>query len=83
MIVKDRHHLRVAFREMRRNRKLSQSQLAAQLHLSKNAIVYRESGRFHMDIDAVLRTASVFGYNVALIPERHPGARDTGTGWPA
>jgi transcriptional regulator with XRE-family HTH domain len=83
MIVTDRHQMRAEFRQMRLNRKLSQRELATRLNLSKNAIVYRESGRFHMDLDAVLRTAQAFGYNLALIPARHPGARPTGTGWPA
>lgn len=26
--------------------------------------------------------AHVLGFDVALIPLRHPGARPTGTGWP-
>jgi transcriptional regulator with XRE-family HTH domain len=83
VIVHNRHQLRAEFRQMRLNRKLSQRELAAQLNLSKNAIVYRESGRFHMDLDAVLRTAQTFGYDLALIPARHAGGRQTGTGWPA
>lgn len=83
MIIASRQHLRNALREMRENRKLTQAQLAERLHVHHRTIAYRESGKSHMDYDMIRQTADVFGYDVALIPQRHPGARDTGTGWPA
>jgi transcriptional regulator with XRE-family HTH domain len=83
MIVLDRHHLRAAFRQMRHNRKLTQRQLAERLRAHPRTIGYRESGQNHFDFDAIQQTARAFGYDVALVPQRHPGARPTGTGWPA
>lgn len=81
MIVIDRRHLAASFREMRLNRKLTQQQLGVRLHVHQHTVSYRESGSL-LDVDAALRTAHVFGYDLALIPKRHPGARPTGTGWP-
>ena len=83
MIITDRRHLRATFRHMRQNRRLTQTQLAEQLHVAPKTVGYRESGRTHLDIDAVLQTANAFGYDVALLPQRCPDSRPTGTGWPA
>lgn len=83
MIVLSRQHLRTSFRRMRLNRRLTQAKLAERLHVHHRTVAYRESGRSHLDADAILQTAHALGYAVALIPQRHPGARDTGTGWPA
>lgn len=83
MIIASRQHLRNAFREMRKNRRLTQAQLAERLNVHHRTVAYRESGKNHFDFDVIRQTAAVFGYTVALIPQRHPGARDTGTGWPA
>jgi transcriptional regulator with XRE-family HTH domain len=82
VIVLDRRHLAASFRQMRINRKLTQRQLAERLHVTSKAVGYRE-GRALLDVDVVLETAAVFGYDLALIPKRHPDARPTGTGWPA
>jgi DNA-binding XRE family transcriptional regulator len=81
VIIVDRHHLRTEFRVMRINRKLTQRELGARLHVHQHTVSYREGGSL-LDVDAALRTAAVFGYDLALIPKRHPGARPTGTGWP-
>lgn len=82
MIVIDRRHLASAFREMRINRRLTQHQLAKRLFVHQHTVSERENhARF--DLESTLRTAAEFGYDVALLPKRHPGARPTGTGWPA
>ena len=82
MIVIDRRHLAAEFRRMRINRKLSQRELAERLFVHQHTVCSREL-HARIDLDATLRTAAAFGYQVALIPARHPGARPTGTGWPA
>jgi DNA-binding XRE family transcriptional regulator len=78
-----RRHLRDTFRRLRRNARLTQAQLGDKLYVHHSTIRFREAGRVHFTFDAAQQTARVFGYDVALIPQRHPGARPTGTGWPA
>jgi DNA-binding XRE family transcriptional regulator len=82
MIVLDHRHLAASFREMRINRKLTQRQLAERLHVHQHTVSYREGGAL-LDVGVALETAAAFGYDLALVPKRHPDARPTGTGWPA
>jgi DNA-binding XRE family transcriptional regulator len=82
VIIIDRRHLAKAFRQMRITRKLTQRQLADRLCVHQHTISTREN-RAQLDITAAFETAHAFGYAVALVPLRHPGARPTGTGWPA
>lgn len=82
MIVIDRRHLAAEFRRMRLNRKLTQHDLAQRLYVHQHTISVREN-HARLDLAAIIDTAAVFGYDLALVPSRHPGARPTGTGWPA
>jgi len=82
VIVIDRRHLAKSFKRMRLTRKLTQRELAERLYVHQHTISVRES-HARLDLDAIIDTAHVFGYEVALVPQRHPGARSTGTGWPA
>lgn len=82
MIVIDRRQLAIEFRRMRIARKLTQHQLAQRLFVHQHTISVREN-HARLDVGAVIETAAAFGYHVALVPSRHPGARPTGTGWPA
>jgi DNA-binding XRE family transcriptional regulator len=82
VIIIDRRQLAAAFRQMRINRKLRQQDLAEKLFVHQHTISVREN-HARLDVGAVIETAAVFGYDVALIPQRHPAARRTGTGWPA
>jgi transcriptional regulator with XRE-family HTH domain len=41
-----------------------------------------ETGKNVPAVDTLRKVADVFGFDLALMPKRHPGARSTGTGWP-
>lgn len=77
------HYAGALFRHLRETAGLSRRQLAARLFVSMVTVGGRERGTKGYDADALIDTAHVLGFRVALIPQRHPGARDTGTGWPA
>jgi hypothetical protein len=70
------------FRELRRASDLTISQLSQLLHISKSGMMKREAVS-KLNTTSLINTACALGYDVALIPARHPGARPTGTGWPA
>jgi predicted transcriptional regulator len=76
-------HAGQVFRHLRRAFGITQPALARQLHVSPRTIEDRESHRNGIPTDGLIDTAACFGFAVALIPQRHPGARNTGTGWPA
>lgn len=81
-ILSSRHAGEV-FRQLRRARALTRPALARLLRVSPRTIEDRETFRNGIPTDGLIDTAAVFGFDVALIPARHPGARPTGTGWPA
>jgi transcriptional regulator with XRE-family HTH domain len=61
---------------------LTQQQLGDRIHITKKGISNREVNSRAVTAGALIETAQALGYTVALIPPR-PGARPTGTGWPA
>lgn len=67
---------------LRRDAGLTVRQLATRLHVSPSGVAKREKSQasYHA---LLIDTAHVLGFAVALVPQRHPGARPTGTGWPA
>ncbi len=74
-------HVGPLLRHLRHRAGLSLRQLADRSHLSTSGIQKREratSGYVGILIDH----AQALGFDVALIPARHAGARPTGTGWP-
>ena len=81
-ILSERHaaHLLRHFRESAR---LTRRELGRRLFVTPTTVAKRERGEHGIATDALVDMAHVLGYRVALIPQRHPGARDTGTGWPA
>lgn len=81
-ILSGRHAADV-FRHLRKAAGLTRPQLAARLHISPRTIESRDAHQSGYATDALVDTAAVFGFGVALLPLRHPGARPTGTGWPA
>ena len=81
-ILSERHAARL-FRHFREQLRISRRDLAARLFVSTGTLVNRELGNRGYPTDALIDTAHVLGFRLALIPQRHPGARDTGTGWPA
>ncbi len=89
-VINTRHartHARQALRELRKQAGITQKLLAAKLHVGANTLSYRESGRAGLTAEALVVTAAALGHDVVLIPHHvsgtHPGARPTGTGWPA
>lgn len=80
-IVNRRHAARV-FRYLREARHLTRRDVADRLFVSAKTVANRERCELGMTAEVLLDTAHVFGYTVALVPQRHPGARPTGTGWP-
>ena len=83
MIVIDRQRpIGALLRELRREAGIRPLQIAQRLHISRSGVFKREAAH-GIPTAALIDTARVFGYDVALVPSRHPGARPTGTGWPA
>lgn len=74
---------RSVLRQLRRRRGLTQQTLAGMLHVTRAAVTYRERGQRGLPIDAVIDTAHALGFTLVLLPDREPGRRDTGTGWPS
>ena len=81
-VINPRHAIDL-FRRMRIYREMTQAQLAAAVFIAPKTLADRETHRLGLPLDALIRTARVFGFDVALVPSRHPQARPTGTGWPA
>jgi len=61
---------------------LTLRQVARAAHISANGVHKREVSRAGY-LGMLVEHVGVLGYTVALVPARHPGARPTGTGWPA
>lgn len=76
------HHLGALLRGLRRNSGLTLRQLAAITHVSPSGVHKREASD-GITAAGLIDHAHALGYAVALVPQRHPGARETGTGWPA
>lgn len=83
IVTLGRRHAGALLRHMRERSGLTRPGLARRLHVSHRTIEDRETCRNGIPTDALIDTAAAFGFAVALVPQRHPGARDTGTGWPA
>ena len=71
------------FKHLREQLGLTRRELAARLFVTGTTVAKREQGQHGYATDALIDTAHVLGFDVALVPARHPGARPTGTGWPA
>lgn len=80
-LLSERHAARL-FRYFREQAGLTRRELARRLFVTGTTISKREQGAHGYATDVLIDTAHVLGYTVALIPQRHPGARPTGTGWP-
>jgi transcriptional regulator with XRE-family HTH domain len=76
------HQLGPILRRLRQTAGLTQAQVAEQSFVTKKAICARELHGTATTAGALIEHAAVFGYDLALIPSRRPGARTTGTGWP-
>jgi DNA-binding XRE family transcriptional regulator len=81
-VLSPRHAIDL-FRRMRLYREMTQAELGAAVFVDRKTIRDRETHRLGLPMDALIHTARVFGYDVALVPARATGARHTGTGWPA
>jgi len=75
-------NLGALLRRLRHQAGLSLDQLAAITHVSKSGLTKREQ-RGGITVGALVDHARHLGYDVALVPQRRPGVRETGTGWPA
>lgn len=81
-ILSGRHAAQL-FRHLRERLGLSRREVAARLFVSFTTVANREHAVRAIIPDEAIDHAHVLGFAVALIPQRHPGARPTGTGWPA
>lgn len=75
-------HVGPLLRRLRLDAGLTMRQLGARAHMSTSGIAKRETARAGY-VGILIGHAQALGYGVALVPQRHPGARPTGTGWPA
>jgi transcriptional regulator with XRE-family HTH domain len=75
-------HLALLLRHLREGRHLSRRELARRLFVAPKTVANREHAQRILNTDDLIDTAYVLGFDVALMPRRHPGARPTGTGWP-
>lgn len=80
-ILSERHAARL-LRHLREQLGLSRRTLGARLFVNAATVANREHGVRGIATDALIDMAHVLGFDVALVPARHPGARPTGTGWP-
>lgn len=80
-ILSERHAARL-IRHFREQLGLTRRALGARLFVSPKTVANREDGTHGIATDTLIDMAHVLGFDVALIPARHPGARPTGTGWP-
>lgn len=80
--IVNRHHAARVLRHLRETRRLSRLQVAERLFVSQKTVGNRERCTLGISTQDLVDMAHVFGYVVALVPQRHPGARPTGTGWP-
>ncbi len=68
------------FRRLREYHGMSKRDLGDLLWVDSRTIYDRDNHRTGITTDALIATARVFGFDVALIPRPHP--HPTGTGWP-
>jgi transcriptional regulator with XRE-family HTH domain len=80
--ILSRRHAALVFRHLRIGQQLSRRDVAARLFVSAKTVANRERSVIGMTTDVLIDTAHVLGFAVALVPQRRPGARPTGTGWP-
>lgn len=78
-LASQRHAGRV-LRHLRETMRLSQRQVAERLFVRHTAVSNRELGVRDLTAQALIDTAHVLGYDLALIRRT---TRATGTGWPA
>lgn len=81
--IRSRQHAAQVFKHLRLGQDMARTTLARQLYVSAKTVANREQGVSGLTTEALIDTAHVLGFGVALVPLRHPGARPTGTGWPA
>jgi DNA-binding XRE family transcriptional regulator len=80
--ILNRRHAALLFRHLRDQLGLSRAEVARRLFMSRKTLMNRETGVRTLISDEAIGHAHVLGFDLALIPKRHPGARPTGTGWP-
>jgi transcriptional regulator with XRE-family HTH domain len=81
-ITSDRH-LGALFRCLRIQAGLTLDDLGARVHITRKGVSNRELHSRAFSAGAFIETAAALGYRVVLQPNLNPGARPTGTGWPA
>lgn len=80
--ILSRRHAGQLFRHLREQLHLTRRDVADRLFVSAKTVANRERAVRAIIPDEAIDHAHVLGFRLVLIPERHPGARDTGTGWP-
>lgn len=75
------HDVGPTLHRLRLDAGLTIRETAARAHISANGVHKRERSRAGY-IGMFVHHARALGFDVALIPARHPHARPTGTGWP-
>lgn len=70
-----------ALRRIRKQCGITVNQLVVGSFLTRSC-VYRRESTGAISSASLIDHAHVLGFDLALIPQRHPGARPTGTGWP-
>jgi transcriptional regulator with XRE-family HTH domain len=81
--IRNAQHLARVLAYLRQNAGLTRRELGSRLFVTATTIGNRDRGRYRWDTDSTIDAANVVGYDLALIPQRRPGRRPTGTGWPA
>ncbi|MEV6633896.1 helix-turn-helix domain-containing protein [Actinoplanes sp. NPDC051470] len=81
--ILSRRHAALVFQHLRTDRGLTRRDVAARLFLTAKTVGDRERQIRTIIPDEAIDHAHVLGFDLALVPQRHAGARPTGTGWPA
>lgn len=81
--IRNAQHLARTLRALRERAGISRAGLARRLYVSTRTVINRELGSHNWHTDDLVDAAHILGFDVALVPQRRPGRRPTGTGWPA
>jgi transcriptional regulator with XRE-family HTH domain len=81
VLLSERHAARL-LRHFREQLGHTRRAIGSRMFVSAKTIANRETGTHGIATDALIDHFHVVGFDLAIFPSRHPGARPTGTGWP-
>jgi transcriptional regulator with XRE-family HTH domain len=80
IVILSQRHAASILRRLRQGFGLTQAEVGRRLYADRQTVCRRETGRNALTLEALICTAAVLGFDVALTPRVR--YRKTGTGWP-